>query len=58
MSKPSGFVHEVGGEFWATVDMPSDEPEDPDRPSTFGYTEEVGPFKTEGEAQRFLHTGR
>src|ERR1700677_3202059 len=58
MVKISGFVHKVCGEVWATVDRPSDEPQDPERPSTFGYTEEVGPFETEAEAQRFLNGGK
>jgi hypothetical protein len=57
-AKLSGFVHKVGEEFWATIDMPPAEPQDPEHPSTFGFTEEVGPFKTEAEGQEFLDTGR
>jgi hypothetical protein len=58
MAKLSGFVEkQKDGKFWAVVDMPSNEPQDIEHPSTFGYTEDVGPFDTEAEAQALLDTG-
>ena len=58
MAKLSGSVYQKGGGYWVSVDMPSNERQDVEHPSTFGYTKEVGPFDSETAAQKFLETGR
>jgi hypothetical protein len=46
-------IFEENGSFFVLVDVPSDEPQDVERPSTFGHTEDAGPFDTFEAAQEF-----
>jgi hypothetical protein len=57
VAKLSGHTYQKDGKFWVCVDMPSGEEPDPEHPSTYGYTEEFGPFDTEAGAQALLDTG-
>jgi hypothetical protein len=57
MAKLLGTVFQRDGAHWVMVSMPSGETPNLEHPSTFGYTEDVGPFATPEEAQEFLETG-
>jgi hypothetical protein len=45
-------IYESGGKYFVMVEMPSNEPQNIEHPTTFGYTEEAGPFDTLEEAER------
>ena len=45
-------IYVSGGQYFVMVEMPSNEPQNIEHPTTFGYTEEAGPFDTLEEAER------
>jgi len=46
-------IFEKDGKFFVMIDVPSNEEPDPEHPTTFGTTEEAGPFDSLEEAKKF-----
>lgn len=49
-------IFEKDGKYFVIVEIPSNEKQDPEHPTTYGTSEDAGPFDSLDEAKKFQAT--